>query len=52
VRNAHGIDDKAIATDQGMLANFQTNAQLIDWTNEQSFAQPVVCLKDGHDIAL
>ena len=42
-------DDKAIATDQGMLANFQNNAQLIDWINEQSLSQPVVCLGDGHD---
>lgn len=42
-------DYKTIATDQGMLANFQNNAQLIDWVNEQSLAQPVICLEDGHD---
>ena len=42
-------DYKAIATDQGMLANFQNNVQLIDWVNEQPLAQPVVCLGDGHD---
>jgi hypothetical protein len=42
-------DYKAIATDQGILANFQNNAQLIDWTNEQPLSQPVVCLGDGHD---
>lgn len=42
-------DYKAIATDQGMLANFHNNAQLIDWVNEQPLAQPVVCLGDGHD---
>lgn len=42
-------DYKAIATDQGILANFQNNAQLIDWVNYQSLAQPVVCLEDGHD---
>lgn len=42
-------DYKAVATDQGMLANFQNNAQLIDWVNEQPLAQPVVCLGDGHD---
>jgi hypothetical protein len=42
-------DYKAIATDQGMIANFQNNAQLIDWVNQQSLAQPVVCLGDGHD---
>ena len=42
-------DYKAIATDQGMLANFQNNTQLIDWVNDQPLAQPVVCLGDGHD---
>lgn len=42
-------DYKAIATAQGMLANFQNNAQLIDWVNEQSLAQPIVCLGDGHE---
>lgn len=42
-------DYKAIATAQGMLATFQNNAQLIDWINEQTLAQPVVCLGDGHD---
>lgn len=42
-------DYKAIATDPGMIANFQNNAQLIDWVNEQTHAQPVVCLGDGHD---
>jgi hypothetical protein len=36
-------DYKAIATVQGMLANVQNNAQLIDWVNEQSWARPVVC---------
>ena len=42
-------DYKAVATDQGLLANFQNNAQLIDWLNEQPLAQAVVCLGDGHD---
>lgn len=42
-------DYKAIATDQGIVANFHNNAQLIDWVNEQPLAQPVVCLGDGHD---
>lgn len=42
-------DYKAIATDQGMVANFQNNAQLVDWVNHQSLAQPIVCLGDGHD---
>lgn len=41
-------DYKAIATDQGMIANFQNNAQLIDWVNQQPLAQPIVCLGDGH----
>jgi hypothetical protein len=27
----------------------QSHAQLIDWVNEKSLAQPVVCLGDGHD---
>jgi hypothetical protein len=42
-------DYKALATDQGLLADFQNNARLIDWVNEQPLAQPVVCLGDGHD---
>lgn len=42
-------DYKAIATDQGMLANFQNNTQLIDWVNDQSLARPIACLGDGHD---
>ena len=42
-------DYKAIATDQGMLANFQNNAQLTDWVNEQRLAKVLVCLGDGHD---
>lgn len=42
-------DYKAIATDQGAVANFQNNPQLINWVNEQSLAKPVTCLADGHD---
>jgi len=42
-------DYKAIATDQGILANFQNNSQLIEWVNQQPLAHPVVCLGDGHD---
>jgi hypothetical protein len=42
-------DYKAIATDQGMLANFQNNPQVIDWVNKQALAKPVTCLGDGHD---
>ncbi len=42
-------DYKAIATDQGMVANFHNNALLIEWVNEQLLAQTVTCLGDGHD---
>jgi hypothetical protein len=42
-------DYEAIATDQGMVANFQNNAQLIDWVNRQELSRPVTCLGDGHD---
>lgn len=42
-------DYKAIETDQGMVANFHNNAQLIEWVNEQPLAQPMTCLGDGHD---
>ena len=42
-------DYKAIATDQGMVANFQNNAQLIEWVNAQPLDNPLTCLGDGHD---
>ena len=42
-------DYKAIATDQGTVANFHNNIQLLDWVNQQLLAQPVTCLADGHD---
>lgn len=42
-------DYKAIATEQGSVANFQNNAQLIGWVNAQVLANPVTCLGDGHD---
>ena len=42
-------DYKAIATDQGPVANFHNNIQLLDWVNQQLLAQPVTCLADGHD---
>lgn len=42
-------DYKAIATDQGRIANFQNNVQLIAWVNAQPLANPVTCLGDGHD---
>jgi hypothetical protein len=31
------------------LPDIEQAAQLIDWSNEQSLAQPVACLGDGHD---
>jgi hypothetical protein len=42
-------DYKAIATDQGMVANFQQNQCLIDWVNQQPLSLPLTCLGDGHD---
>jgi hypothetical protein len=42
-------DYKVIATDAGMVANFQQNQVLIDWTNRQPLSVPVTCLGDGHD---
>lgn len=42
-------DYKAIATEQGMVANFRNNAQLVDWVNQQPLADPLTCLGDGHD---
>ncbi len=42
-------DYKAIATDQGTVANYQNNPQLIEWVNTQPLARPLTCLADGHD---
>jgi len=42
-------DYKAIATNQGTIANYQNNPQLIDWVNTQPLANPLTCLADGHD---
>ena len=42
-------DYKAIATNQGTVANYQNNPQLIDWVNTQPLANPLTCLADGHD---
>jgi hypothetical protein len=42
-------DYKAIATDQDIVANFQNNAQLIEWVNAQALENPLTCLGDGHD---
>jgi hypothetical protein len=42
-------DYKAIDTNAGMVANFQNNAALIDWVNQQPLAPVITCLGDGHD---
>jgi hypothetical protein len=42
-------DYKAIATDQGVLANLHQNQSLIDWINHQPLSTPLTCLGDGHD---
>jgi hypothetical protein len=42
-------DYKAVVSDQGMVANFQNNGALIDWTNQQPHSIPLTCLGDGHD---
>jgi hypothetical protein len=42
-------DYKAIATDQGMVANLHQNQSLIDWMNQQPLSKPITCLGDGHD---
>lgn len=42
-------DSKAIVTEQGLIADYQNNQGLIDWLNEQSLAEPITCLGDGHD---
>lgn len=42
-------DYKAIATEQGIVATFQNNAQLIEWVNAQALENPLTCIGDGHD---
>jgi hypothetical protein len=42
-------DYKAIATDQGVVANLHQNQPLIDWVNSQPLSTPITCLGDGHD---
>lgn len=42
-------DYKAIATEHASVANFQNNAQLIEWVNAQALENPLTCLGDGHD---
>lgn len=41
-------DDKAMATNVGLIAAYQDNPILIDWANQQPFASPITCLGDGH----
>lgn len=41
-------DYKAVATEQGIIANFHNNAQMINWVNSQPLEVPVTCLGDGH----
>jgi len=40
---------KAIATDEGIVANLHHNQSLIDWINNQPLSTPITCLGDGHD---
>ena len=42
-------DYKAIATDQGIVANLHQNQSLIDWINHQPLKHTDTCLGDGHD---
>lgn len=42
-------DYKAIATDEGIVANLHHNQSLIDWINKQPLGTPITCLGDGHD---
>jgi hypothetical protein len=42
-------DYKAIATDIGIVANFQNNLSLTNWVNGEPWATPTTCLGDGHD---
>ena len=34
--------------DAGMEAFFQDNNTLVEWVNQQSFSNPLICLGDGH----
>jgi hypothetical protein len=42
-------DYKTIATTGGIVADYQNNARLIDWVNQQPRLHPLTCLGDGHD---
>ena len=42
-------DYKAVATEQGVVADLQNNQHLIDWVNAQPIAVPLTCLGDAHD---
>lgn len=44
-----GKDYKVVATASTIVANYQDNASLINWVNEQPLAIPLTCLGDGHD---
>jgi len=35
--------------EQTLGASFQDNEVLIEWSNQQSLAEPLICLGDGHD---
>ncbi len=42
-------DDKAVATDQGLMAALHDNPRLIHWVKGQPLSRPLTCLGDGHD---
>ena len=42
-------DYKAIATNRGIIAHYQDNVGLTDWTTAQPRLTPLTCLGDGHD---
>jgi len=44
-----GKDDKAVASELGIVATYQDHTTLIAWVNEQPLARPLTCLGDGHD---
>jgi hypothetical protein len=42
-------DYKAVATDQGIIANFQQNLYPMNWISQQPLSFPLTCIGDGHD---
>jgi hypothetical protein len=40
---------KAVATDQGLLADFCNNSALLQQVNGYPLSDPLICLGDGHD---